>query len=499
MNKNKPKKNLHVYLDIIAGSTALGRIEIELFYDLTPKTAENFRGLCTGEYNIIKNKKNLSYKGTKFFEIKNNNYIIGGDIQFNNGKGSDSIYGKTFNDENFFRRHSCPGLLSTNNKQLNCNNSQFIITLKSCPELDDKHTVFGQVVNGMDVVKEISNLPCDSFGKPKVNVFIFECGDYDRRRIHLREDVFKEAIDDIIERRKKREVVNLLGPEQIEEFYKKGVKRYTDIGNFEEYTEEKNDIYDLKDDVIIKKIKNEENKSEENDGNDDDSNSSDEDENKEKLFKENIKNNKDKDMLLQKYKDIQNRINLALKQNEKIVKDSNNNLIFNNSNFNKIKNDYKEEKEKNISNQKTILNIQNLPENKNYIFNSINHCDKEKEYLNKKQKNKQFGYFNTDNIYRSYKNKFKDIPFDKDLYEKQIKNGYNEDEMLTEEKKNLMKNDILSQIEKRNNFSRRRTYFEEEDVDYVDERNRKFNKRLRRAYGKESNIIRANLERGTAL
>ena len=494
MNK-KQKKNLHVYLDIIAGSSALGRIEIELFYDLTPKTAENFRGLCTGEYNNIKNKKNLSYKGTKFFEIKNNKYIIGGDIQFNNGKGSDSIYGKTFNDENFFRRHSCPGLLSTNNKQLNCNNSQFIITLKSCPELDDKHTVFGQVVNGMDVVKEISNLPCDSFGKPKVNVFVFECGDYDRRRIHLREDVFKEAIDDIIERRKKREVVNLMGPEQIEEFYKKGVKGYTDIGNFEEYKKDIKDENSIKEDVIKKNIEKEENKSD----CDDDSNSSDEDENKEKIFKDNIKNIKDKDQLLSKYKDIQNRINFALKQNEKIVKDSNNNLIFNNNNFNKIKQDYKEENNKNISNQKTILNIQNLPENKNYIFNSINHCDKEKEYLNKKQKNKKFGYFNTENVYRSYKNKFKEIPFDKDLYEKQMENGYNEEEMLTEEKKNLMKNDILNQIEKRSKFSRRRTYFEEEDVDYVDERNRKYNQRLRRAYGKESNIIRANLERGTAL
>ena len=494
MNK-KQKKNLHVYLDIIAGSSALGRIEIELFYDLTPKTAENFRGLCTGEYNNIKNKKNLSYKGTKFFEIKNNKYIIGGDIQFNNGKGSDSIYGKTFNDENFFRRHSCPGLLSTNNKQLNCNNSQFIITLKSCPELDDKHTVFGQVVNGMDVVKEISNLPCDSFGKPKVNVFVFECGDYDRRRIHLREDVFKEAIDDIIERRKKREVVNLMGPEQIEEFYKKGVKGYTDIGNFEEYKKDIKDENSIKEDVIKKNIEKEENKSD----CDDDSNSSDEDENKEKIFKDNIKNIKDKDLLLSKYKDIQNRINFALKQNEKIVKDSNNNLIFNKNNFNKIKQDYKEENNKNISNQKTILNIQNLPENKNYIFNSINHCDKEKEYLNKKQKNKKFGYFNTENVYRSYKNKFKEIPFDKDLYEKQMENGYNEEEMLTEEKKNLMKNDILNQIEKRSKFSRRRTYFEEEDVDYVDERNRKYNQRLRRAYGKESNIIRANLERGTAL
>ena len=494
MNK-KQKKNLHVYLDIIAGSSALGRIEIELFYDLTPKTAENFRGLCTGEYNNIKNKKNLSYKGTKFFEIKNNKYIIGGDIQFNNGKGSDSIYGKTFNDENFFRRHSCPGLLSTNNKQLNCNNSQFIITLKSCPELDDKHTVFGQVVNGMDVVKEISNLPCDSFGKPKVNVFVFECGDYDRRRIHLREDVFKEAIDDIIERRKKREVVNLMGPEQIEEFYKKGVKGYTDIGNFEEYKKDIKDENNFNEDVIKKNIEKEENKSD----CDDDSNSSDEDENKEKIFKDNIKNIKDKDLLLSKYKDIQNRINFALKQNEKIVKDSNNNLIFNKNNFNKIKQDYKEENNKNISNQKTILNIQNLPENKNYIFNSINHCDKEKEYLNKKQKNKKFGYFNTENVYRSYKNKFKEIPFDKDLYEKQMENGYNEDEMLTEEKKNLMKNDILNQIEKRSKFSRRRTYFEEEDVDYVDERNRKYNQRLRRAYGKESNIIRANLERGTAL
>ena len=208
-----------VYFDFIAGTTSLGRIEIELFFDITPKTSENFRGLCTGEYGkALISKKKLNYKGTKIFKIFDNQYIIGGDIVYNNGKGGESIYGKFFKDENFTRRHSCAGLLSMNNFGRNTNNSQFIITLKPCPQLDDKHVVFGQIINGMDVLKEISKIPIDSFKRPKVNIVVFDCGDFDYTRLHLREDVFKETIDSIIEKRKNREIIKILGEKEIEEY-----------------------------------------------------------------------------------------------------------------------------------------------------------------------------------------------------------------------------------------------------------------------------------------
>ena len=126
--------NQKVYLDIIAGTTALGRIEIELFYDITPKTAENFRGLCTGEYGTGKiHKKKLTYKGSRIHKIVENQYIQGGDIIYGNGKGGESIYGEFFKDENFKRRHACAGLLSMGNIGRNTNSSQFRITLRPCP------------------------------------------------------------------------------------------------------------------------------------------------------------------------------------------------------------------------------------------------------------------------------------------------------------------------------------------------------------------------------
>lgn len=127
-------KNPHCYLDFTIGSEAAGRVVIELFADLTPLTAENFRGLCTGEYGKAKTNplKNLHYVGSQVHRVIDKFMIQLGDFTKGDGSGGESIYnGKPFKDEDFTRKHSHAGLLSMANKGANTNSSQFFITLEA--------------------------------------------------------------------------------------------------------------------------------------------------------------------------------------------------------------------------------------------------------------------------------------------------------------------------------------------------------------------------------
>uniref|UniRef100_A0A8C5TU20 E3 SUMO-protein ligase RanBP2 n=1 Tax=Malurus cyaneus samueli TaxID=2593467 RepID=A0A8C5TU20_9PASS len=157
-----------VYFEVSADDEPLGHITMELFSNIVPRTAENFRALCTGE-------KGFGFKNSRFHRIVTDFVCQGGDITNYDGTGGRSIYGTAFEDENFEVKHTGPGLLSMANKGRDTNNSQFFITLKKAEHLDFKHVVFGFVKDGMDVVKKI-----ESFGSPKglVNgrIVITDCG-----------------------------------------------------------------------------------------------------------------------------------------------------------------------------------------------------------------------------------------------------------------------------------------------------------------------------------
>ena len=178
---NSKGDNPHVYFDIRHGDTAIGRVVMQLYADVTPKTAENFRALCTGEKgNGTDLGKPLHYKGCGFHRVIKDFMIQGGDFTNGDGTGGESIYGEKFDDENFIVQHNSKGggQLSMANAGPGTNGSQFFITCTETPHLDGKHVVFGHVVEGMEeVIRKIENLPVGAGDKPEMEVVIDDCGE----------------------------------------------------------------------------------------------------------------------------------------------------------------------------------------------------------------------------------------------------------------------------------------------------------------------------------
>jgi len=173
---NAKGDNPHVFFDVAQGDEKLGRITMQLYRDITPKTAENFRALCTGEKGVGESGKPLHYKGSTFHRVIKDFMIQGGDFTNGDGTGGESIYGTKFPDENFMIKHTKAGLLSMANAGPGTNGSQFFLTTRETPHLDGKHVVFGEVVQGMDVVHKIEGVAKNASDKPDVDVVIEDCG-----------------------------------------------------------------------------------------------------------------------------------------------------------------------------------------------------------------------------------------------------------------------------------------------------------------------------------
>ena len=161
--------NPKIAMDVSIDGEPAGTVVMELRADVTPKTAENFRALCTGEMG-----EGLSYAGSPFHRIIPGFMIQGGDFTKGNGTGGKSIYGDRFQDESFELKHTEPGLLSMANAGPNTNGSQFFITVAPTPWLDGKHVVFGKVVEGQDVIEKMEEQG-SSRGTTKTKVMLESC------------------------------------------------------------------------------------------------------------------------------------------------------------------------------------------------------------------------------------------------------------------------------------------------------------------------------------
>ncbi|KAI3404069.2 CPR6 [Candida oxycetoniae] len=169
--------NSLVYFDLSCADKPKGRVVFKLYDDVVPKTAENFRQLCTGEKgNSEVSGKPLTYKGSIFHRVIKDFMCQGGDFTHGSGIGGESIYGEKFEDENFQKLHDKPFLLSMANSGPNTNGSQFFITTVPTPHLNGKHVVFGEVVQGKSIVRQLERTETDSSDKPLEEWKITDCG-----------------------------------------------------------------------------------------------------------------------------------------------------------------------------------------------------------------------------------------------------------------------------------------------------------------------------------
>jgi len=449
----------------------------ELFADLTPRTCENFRALCTGECGFgKKTKKKLSYDGCSFFRSSKGFMVQSGDFQFNNGDGGESIYGGAFNDEDFTRRHTQAGILSMANKGRNSNTSQFFVTLKRAPQLDARHVAFGQVIEGMDVIRAIAQVPTDLDERPRVPVKIVACGQVDRKTTKQDDPHLKVA----------NQIAGLIedeAPTKVQEATKgkailagkPGGAVIDDSATKQSGAADEEEVEDGS--AALAPPRNE----------------------RERRLHE-----------------LRMRMNQARSTNSKEVVEEQKRHADPDYSKKKAEERTKRalEKEENPDGKDDIDGggkrgkAGDLPKSKAYMGDTQQIAEM-KEAKKKKGNPDAFGWdvFNQDSLYRANEKRLNEVVFDEKGYQAQKEQLAVEDSSMfegfgykaTDEQKDRLAAAMDKSQDKKKAYSRRRTYNPEEDCNYVNDRNRHFNKKMERFFGEYTTETRQNLERGTAL
>ncbi|CDR97637.1 peptidyl-prolyl cis-trans isomerase, putative [Babesia bigemina] len=506
---------LRGFFDIGVGANLSGRVVFEFFDDAGDSIAENFRLLCLGKVvgSVLGKRRTLSYTGCRVYRVVAGQYFECGDFEHNNGDGGSSAFGGYFNEAPNTRRHSQAGLLSMKRINKEGYGSQFVITLGRDPRLDDRHHVFARVVQGMEFIRAVENVPLDARNAPKVEVGILRCGllEYTPRKVG--------------QMSKQRDLVNTLmeslrpndsdsdeeEPEELRCLYtgkvirKRSIrpdsaaaigKQYVaealggkslhfiptyDADSEYQYYVEPDAPAEPKPAAAAVEAQGDTSESSESE----DSASDDDGD--------------DEDPLAQKLRALSKRLDECSQLNQESVEVEH-----------KLGGDPKKLNE----HYKSVLGLREDNSTVNFNRNpSLNKAaiavEKRHQQALKKEKGKTFGWnvFNQDALYRAHKKRLNETAFNQEEYELQkaqmgdnfYKPGITST-VPTEAAKLTVVRNLEKQYKQREKFSRRRAFDDDaKDVSYINDRNRVYNMKLDRAFKTHTAEIKQNLERGTAL
>jgi len=388
----------------------------------------------------------------------------GGDFTAHDGTGGESIYGKRFADENFMRLHSEAGLLSMANAGPDTNGSQFFITFKTTPHLNDRHVVFGKVVAGMDVVKMMEMVATDVNDRPRAPVIVSECGEIG-------------------------EVVKELSVAE------KAMAKYKESSTVAEKGEEAASEKAAEDGEEGKSVEDEEKEADEEQGQDA------EEEEEEQVSEETLEA---MTPMQRRLFNLRLKMNQGRKLNKQATKEEHDRL----TDPQRKKKERQQEREENKKRWEAELRERGISKADACLLETAEQAGQ--KYQAKKKKDKKaaaFGWdvFNADSLRRAYKGRLQHLPKgdgggggggDGDPDNPVAYGGA---ARPSEDALERMSKELIAREEKQKKFSRRRMELEGADVDYINDRNKHFNKKIKRAYDKYTVEIRQNLERGTAL
>eukprot|EP00201_Polytomella_parva_P009695 CAMPEP_0175058522 /NCGR_PEP_ID=MMETSP0052_2-20121109/11892_1 /TAXON_ID=51329 ORGANISM="Polytomella parva, Strain SAG 63-3" /NCGR_SAMPLE_ID=MMETSP0052_2 /ASSEMBLY_ACC=CAM_ASM_000194 /LENGTH=527 /DNA_ID=CAMNT_0016323907 /DNA_START=88 /DNA_END=1671 /DNA_ORIENTATION=+ len=519
-----------VFFNIEINGSPSGRIVIELRSDVVPKTAENFRSLCTGEKGQGVSGKNLHFKGCVFHRIIPEFMCQGGDITAGDGTGGESIYGRKFADENFRLKHDSPGILSMANAGPNTNGSQFFMCTTPCPWLDGRHVVFGRVVEGLMVLKRMEVCGSKS-GKTSHRVIIADCGQLPSKSAAAAATAAEAAEANEEQDRLKALLMPQDGDQEslarLKALKQRFISPAAEAAILAAKTKEVED-------ETTEVSKSSQGRPKEKEGGQvaREGGTIDETKSSEKNPDNVDGKNADPDNSFQpvdpfagmtprerKLAELRQKMQQCQRANQRaavVEAKSLNRPTTESDEAGGAQKKWFESKERDRANE---LNRLGLDPSQRHRLESIELIElknggKTKEEAEKAAREKSapegVDVFSQRTLFEAYNRRTQNIPYTLEDYEAAKKRDpefyrdsdslqYGVTPKIPEENIDKMVKELNERKQKRSEFSRRRKFRDDKDIDAINDRNAHFNKKLERAFGKHVTEIKANLERGTAL